>query len=49
MIVTDGISCMIWKTFVLEDLELGIDEFEGCGDLEEVLMGGTNLTKLLSD
>ena len=48
MIDTIGISCLIWKISVFKDLVLGIDEFEGCGDLEEVLMGGTNPTKFLS-
>ena len=39
MIDTNAISCMIWKNFVLEALELWIDEFKGCGDFEEFLDG----------
>ena len=48
MIDINVISCMIWKNFVLEGLELLIDEFKGCGDFEEVLMGGTNPAEPLS-
>ena len=48
MVDTNVISCVIWKNFVLEGLELWIDEFKGCGDLEEVLMGGTNPAEPLS-
>ena len=39
MIDTNAISCMIWKNFVLEALELWIDESKGCGDFEDSLKG----------
>ena len=48
MIDTNVISRMIWINFVLEALELWIDEVKGYGDFEEFLMGGTIPAELLS-
>ena len=48
LIDTNVISRMIGINFVLEALELWIDEVKGSVDFEEFLMGGTIPAELLS-